>query len=94
MPISYISKGKESFTNHSFELEENDQVYLFTDGITDQFNGINNQKLTRKRFKELLLSFEHLTMDQQFLKFNTAFDVWQGNIKQVDDMLLIGLKIT
>ncbi len=93
MPVGIHMMEKLPFNEHEVQLNPGDQIYMFSDGITDQFNALNKQKLSKKRFKELVQNFGNMPMKQQYLRFNTAFDVWQGDNKQIDDMLLIGVKV-
>ncbi len=84
--------GKNSFSNHVIKVEEKDQIYFFSDGFTDQFGGPNQLKLGPKRTRELLLANADLPMNQQQVKVKDAFESWQGDTKQIDDVLLIGIK--
>jgi len=85
-------KGKNSFTNHTIKIKENDTVYFFSDGLTDQFGGSEGQKFGAKRVRETLLENAHLGMEEQHDKIRTAFNAWKGDGKQIDDLLLIGIK--
>jgi PAS domain S-box-containing protein len=88
------------FTNVGITLEKNDILYLFTDGFADQFGGEHlpegkpgGKKYLYKRFKELLVSVSHLPMDKQQETIEQAFESWKGPLEQVDDVLVIGIKI-
>ncbi len=83
----------KNFSSHEFQLEHGDCLYVFSDGFTDQFGGPKNKKFTRKRFKQLLLEVNHLSMEDQHTRLNDAFKSWQGDQKQVDDVLVIGVRI-
>lgn len=85
-------KGKNSFTNHVINIEEGDAVYFFSDGLTDQFGGPLGQKLGPKRIREILLENANLAMEEQHIRIRKAFDDWKGSNKQIDDLLLIGIK--
>lgn len=93
MPVGIYQKEKDSFTNHIFELLKNDAVYLFSDGILDQFNGVSQEKFMKKRLKEVIYDVNGMTMKEQEARFNSTINVWQGSRTQIDDMLLIGLRI-
>jgi len=84
--------GKNSFSNHIINIEKGDQIYFFSDGFTDQFGGPDQLKLGPKRTRELLLDNAHLSMNDQQLKVKDKFESWQGKTKQIDDVLLIGIK--
>ncbi len=91
--IGGSSDHEKGFFSHEFQLEHGDSLYVFSDGYTDQFGGPKNKKFTRKRFKQLLLEVNHLSMDEQHERLNDTLKSWQGDQKQVDDILVIGVKI-
>jgi serine phosphatase RsbU (regulator of sigma subunit) len=80
------------FKKHSFTTE-NTVFYLFSDGYKDQFGGTENKKFMAKRFKELLAEIHHLPMTKQHSILNQRFDDWLGDNFQVDDVLVIGVKV-
>jgi serine phosphatase RsbU (regulator of sigma subunit) len=86
--------NKTPFTNHLIELQKGDSIFLFTDGFADQFGGEKGKKLKSSNFKKLLLSIQHENMNKQLQMLNDAFDKWKGNFEQVDDVCVIGIKIT
>ena len=86
------SGGAQGFTNHHIALEENDQIYLFTDGYIDQFGGPDIKKYKKRRFSHLLLNIHKYGMDRQKDLLIESFDEWRGNNEQVDDVLVIGFK--
>jgi len=92
-PIGYFYGVEKSFSNIEFELEKDDQLYLFSDGYADQFGGEKNKKFNRKKMKELLISVNSMSsQDQQgFLEY--SLKNWRQEIEQTDDVLIIGLKI-
>lgn len=81
------------FTTKVFDLQEGDTIYLFTDGFADQFGGEKGKKFMSKRFKETLLQVQHQSMEEQKEILYTLFENWKGNLEQVDDVLLIGIRI-
>lgn len=82
-----------SFTDKSFDLQTGDCVYLFTDGYADQFGGDKGKKFMYKRMKELFISIGSLSMKEQHKQIEMAFQAWKGHLEQVDDVLVIGIKI-
>lgn len=82
-----------TFTNHIVTLQKNDALYLSSDGFADQFGGINGKKLMTKTFKELLISIQNKKMNEQKEFLNDAIENWKGPREQVDDILVIGIKI-
>jgi serine phosphatase RsbU (regulator of sigma subunit)/HAMP domain-containing protein len=89
---SYINNERE-FTNHNVNLQEGDCLYIFSDGYADQFGGPKGKKFMRKRFRELLMDISHLPMPEQKWRLMDTLDRWQGNQEQVDDILVIGIRI-
>lgn len=81
------------FTNHQFNLQSDTNIYLFSDGFADQFGGEHGKKLTKKRFKELLLSIQHLPIQQQASELDEFITEYKKDTNQTDDILVIGVKI-
>lgn len=81
------------FTLHKILLNEPQTVYLSSDGIIDQFGGDKGKKLGKKQFKELLLSLNGMLLNGQGIRINEEYNKWKGNIEQIDDVCVIGLKI-
>ncbi|MCW8897225.1 MAG: serine/threonine-protein phosphatase, partial [Flavobacteriales bacterium] len=82
-----------SYTTHTIDLQENDSIYLFTDGFADQFGGSKGKKFMYKPFKELLLSIQDKTMNEQKIMLEQHFENWKGNLEQVDDVCIIGVRV-
>ncbi len=93
-PVGFIdNKEHVPFTNHRIELEKNDVIYTFTDGFPDQFGGPKGKKFMYKQFKELLMTIASLPMEEQKVVLDNKFLEWQGGLEQVDDVLVIGVRI-
>ncbi|MBA2610702.1 MAG: SpoIIE family protein phosphatase [Bacteroidetes bacterium] len=84
---------KNNFTNHELDLKENDCIYLFTDGYADQFGGPKAKKFKYKQLQEKLIAVNSLPLSEQKQKLLNAFKDWKGNLEQVDDVLIIGIKV-
>ncbi len=80
------------FSANKIKLKKGDAVYLFTDGYADQFGGPKGKKITNTRFKEALLSLQVLSMNLQGNLLEQDFLKWKGELEQVDDVLVIGIK--
>jgi len=93
MPIGIYYRKAKQFTSQKIQLEQNDHIYLFTDGYIDQFNEYTGEKLMTKNFKKYLLKSQHLPMTGQGKYLEEKFADWKGKIDQVDDILVLGLKI-
>jgi len=93
MPIGIYYNEKSRFTNHTVQLREGDLCYIFSDGYPDQFGGKHGRKFMAKRFKNMLAMHSDKPMDDQKAVIEKAFDAWKGENRQIDDVLVIGLKI-
>jgi serine phosphatase RsbU (regulator of sigma subunit)/Tfp pilus assembly protein PilF len=86
--------GKEApFTLRTVQLNKGDIVYTFTDGFADQFGGEKGKKFKYKPLQALLLANCNLPMDEQRDKLSSTLESWKGNLEQVDDVLLIGVRV-
>ena len=92
MPIGIHIKEPRDFTNQSIQLEENDSVYMFSDGYIDQFGGEDGSKYKSRKFKELLHNIQGKLMSEQKEIINETHKNWKGNQKQLDDILIIGMR--
>jgi tetratricopeptide (TPR) repeat protein/serine phosphatase RsbU (regulator of sigma subunit) len=81
------------YNTHTFELQPNDTVYIFSDGYVDQFGGERGKKYKPKALRQLLLSIQDHPMDKQRSLIDAAFENWRGDLEQVDDVCVIGVKI-
>jgi len=89
-----MNENSKPFTNHSFNLNTGDVIYLFTDGFADQFGGeTGEKKLTRKRFKEVLLSIQHLPMQEQRNALDNFIIDFRKEVEQIDDILVMGVRV-
>ena len=81
------------YDNHEISMNKGDLIYLFTDGLIDQFGGDNGKKFLGKRLRELLMNVHQDNAEDQKNKIKSTIDDWMGREPQVDDMLLVGVKI-
>ncbi len=79
--------------NNEIKIMEGDVVYMFSDGITDQFGGPRNKKFSKKRFLQLLLDCQGMSLGQQKLKIYQKLEKWSITLEQTDDMVMIGVKV-
>ncbi|MCE3227115.1 MAG: nprA [Bacteroidetes bacterium] len=84
---------KKLFTNNSIQLQKNDCLFMFTDGYADQFGGANGKKFMLKNFSKKLIEVSDLPMKDIEPQLFSAFNTWKGNNDQVDDILVIGIRI-
>jgi serine phosphatase RsbU (regulator of sigma subunit) len=92
MPVGKGEKN-ESFTLHQVTASKGDVLYLYTDGYADQFGGPKGKKFKYKQLNDLLLNSCHDDLNQQKEILLSSFINWKGNLEQVDDVLIVGIKI-
>jgi serine phosphatase RsbU (regulator of sigma subunit)/tetratricopeptide (TPR) repeat protein len=81
------------FTQHEIPLQKGDTVYLFTDGFADQFGGPKGKKFKVAKLKELLLEISSQSMNEQHQRLENEFVNWKGNLEQLDDVLVMGIRL-
>jgi serine phosphatase RsbU (regulator of sigma subunit) len=91
-PIGLYAKEKP-FSGHRLQLDNNDRLYIFTDGYADQFGGSAGKKYKTKLLKNLLLKTANLSMKDQIREVDKEFESWRGGLEQVDDVCIIGLRV-
>jgi phosphoserine phosphatase RsbU/P len=94
----YLIGGSDERVTKTFATQEipyrtGDVIYMFSDGVVDQFGGENNKKLMFNRFIDMLLSFKHLSLEYQGQLLEQKLSRWQGDNEQTDDILVMGIKL-
>ncbi len=92
MPVGY-SDQILPFTTQQFLLNTSDCIYTITDGYADQFGGEKGKKFKYKQLKELLVLNSKKSFNSQHEELDKSFEGWKGNLEQVDDVCIVGLKI-
>lgn len=93
MPVGRSPKENEPFTMKKIDLQSGDVIFTLTDGLPDQFGGDKGKKFKYKQLEELLLQISDKPMPLQKEILHSKFENWKGNLEQVDDVLIIGIKI-
>jgi len=93
MPVGKSPKENEPYTLQSIQLQKGDTIYIFTDGYADQFGGEKGKKFKYKQLQDLLLKNCNKSMEEQKQLLSATIENWMGNLEQVDDILVIGIKI-
>jgi serine phosphatase RsbU (regulator of sigma subunit) len=83
----------QPFKTHEISYEKDSVFYLFTDGYADQFGGPKGKKFKYKQLAELISKNSQLSMQEQSLEIENAFNNWKGDLEQIDDVCIIGIKI-
>ena len=92
-PIGIYQDEPKPFTSHSFVLPKGTMIFIFTDGYADQFGGPKGKKFKYNQLRELFISLRYKTMEEQKAIFSQTFENWKGNLEQVDDICLIGIRL-
>ncbi len=92
MPVAFYEKMSD-FTRYTIDMKQGDRVYMFTDGFPDQFGGPQGKKFKYRPFKDLLLEVHERPMEEQHKILSLIFDEWKGDLSQIDDVLVIGLRL-
>jgi serine phosphatase RsbU (regulator of sigma subunit) len=83
------------FTNHEIPLVKGNNYYMFSDGFSDQFGGLNRgaggKKFSQKRLRELITSLSDVNVNEQEQKIENAFIEWKSEFEQIDDVLVAGI---
>ncbi len=90
---SQVREETGSFTNHSFTFQQGDMLYMFSDGYADQIGGPDNKKYFSTPFRQLLQSISKLGMEEQKKTLDQTITDWRGKRSQIDDILVIGIRM-
>lgn len=93
MPVGKHENDSAPFIGGECDLHKGDLIYTITDGFQDQFGGPKGKKFMLKKMREYILSISNLPMKQQHNLLLDVFTDWKGNLEQVDDVCLIGVRI-
>lgn len=93
MPLGMYAGPKTDFTLNTFDLQKGDCIYLFTDGYADQFGGPNGKKFKYAQLKQTILSIHKLPLKEQQHILQQIIESWKGKLDQVDDILVVGIRI-
>jgi serine phosphatase RsbU (regulator of sigma subunit) len=93
MPIGVPDIKDFRFKSIEIEIAHGDLLYMFSDGYADQFGGSRRKKLMYPAFKDILLSVHKLSLQKQMQMLRKQFHSWKGDNPQIDDVLILGLRI-
>lgn len=92
-PVGGGQRQHNPFTEHRLDCTPGDMLYLLSDGYLDQFGGASRTKFMHKRFRGLIGEIHTLPADEQYRRIEACFDHWKGEHRQLDDVLVIGVRI-
>jgi len=90
---AYVGETLKPFSTQKIKLKKGDVIYVFSDGFADQFGGPKGKKYNAKRYKSFLLSISQLPMSEQLNKIEKEFYDWKGDLEQVDDLCIVGVRV-
>ena len=93
MPVGKYHNETKPFSLQTIALQKRDIIYTFTDGFADQFGGEKGKKFKYKQLGEVLLANAEEPMETQKIKLQQAFENWQGQLEQIDDVCVIGIRV-
>ncbi len=91
--IGGFEPGTKTYKNNNIQLQKGDTIYIFSDGYADQFGGTKGKKFMYKQFRDLLLEISSMAMSEQRKFLDETIENWRGTFEQVDDMLVIGVRV-
>ncbi len=94
MPVGASPRENDPFGLHTVEVQKGDMLYAFSDGFSDQFGGMQGKKFKYKQVLQKLTELSGLPVEKQKLELEKSFEDWKGNMEQVDDLLVVGIRIT
>lgn len=96
-------KGDKLFLGNALEklninstylhLSSEDMIYMYSDGVIDQFGGPKQKKLMKSRFKRFLSSNGSLSCDAQKTNLSNMIYDWKGENEQTDDIIVAGIRM-
>lgn len=89
----HLVNVRKEFETHEVRFYEGEMLYLFSDGLADQFGGARDKKFTRKGVLDLIERMHHLPLEDQATKVAHAFEEWKGALPQTDDLIVVGIKL-
>lgn len=92
-PVGYMPERELPFTNHTVQLLEGDAMYIFSDGYADQFGGPKGKKFKYKQMRDLLHQNYDAEMSEQKQVLIRSFYEWKGDLEQIDDICIIGVRV-
>ena len=90
-PIGYHDTY-ESFTLHELFIDRDETIYLFSDGIIDQFGGLKDKRFMLEHLKEIIYLNHNESMERQKELLLSELDDWKGDLDQTDDILILGIR--
>ena len=94
MPIGIYNEEEVPFNSKEVQFEENDIIYLFTDGYVDQIGGPGRKTFRSSKFKQLLLDIHQKPMEEQKTILEEVYEEWRNDMEQIDDIMVMGIRFS
>ena len=91
--MEFDFEEKRKFTNHRIQLQKGDCIYIFSDGYADQFGGPKGKKFMVANLQRAFAEISQKPMHEQYEHLHKIFTDWRGHYEQVDDVLMIGVRV-
>ncbi len=92
-PVGSHILENEPFENHELQMKPGDRMYIFSDGYQDQYGGDENRKFMVGRLKRFFVEIHKKPLGTQKEIMNQTIEEWMADKKQIDDILVIGIKL-
>ena len=90
---TYEPDNIETYQNHIVQLQKGDTIYIFSDGYVDQYGGPESKKFGLEQFRNMLSNINTIPLDEQKQILAASIDKWRGDTEQVDDILIMGVRV-
>jgi serine phosphatase RsbU (regulator of sigma subunit) len=91
--IASFEPDSKFYSEKTFALQTGDTIFASTDGFVDQFGGSAGKKFMRRRFRELIIRVSKMPISEHNDEFSRVFDEWKATEDQVDDVLIVSIRI-
>lgn len=91
-PVGFTFNPKP-FQTHVVDYKKGDTLYMITDGFADQFGGPKGKKFKYKQLQKVIIEFNDASLAEQCVHLDAAFEEWKGDMEQIDDVCIIGLRV-
>jgi serine phosphatase RsbU (regulator of sigma subunit) len=88
-----IYKNQTKYSSTTINVKQNDSIFFCSDGFPDQFGGPDNRKYGPRRLREAIVNYHKKSMAEMYQKIDEEWTAWKGDQKQIDDVLLIGVRL-
>jgi serine phosphatase RsbU (regulator of sigma subunit) len=89
-----VQMNADPFQTQQLDFETGTVIYLFSDGIVDQFGGARGKKFMQRRLRDFINEHYQLPLSEQATALDRVFDEWKGSEHdQLDDVMLMAIQL-